>query len=394
MDEHAPEFTFFEIEALKIFNSRNPTRIQTLRNQNAPELAPPLSHEKKPAELPEISATRLSRITPLGSGSFGSVVRAEWQRHSSIVLIALKQPLSSDAAENNIYSEINLMHGLKHPNLIGLYGVVKFPSLALVMELADCTLRSFLNLDTPILNLKQIIQIAQQITAGMVYLSDHAIVHRDLKSENIVLLQETAKIIDFDQARLKNAVHAKHHGYLATEEENMVGTPAYLAPEIIAPPNEVRIYDQFSDVYALVLIFIEMLSKKITLIDSSSMSIIYLTGSNPEQRRQIELAALNGYSPPEAYRNIIARGLDPNPFERPMFRGIQSELDASMIEMTGRALSFDSLFSLQNSLTEDDAPRPVQIPRPDSATASSPTFPIFHAFSSAAHLKPIIPELL
>ena len=125
--------------------------------------------------------------------------------------------------------EAKILFGKRHPNIVEVYGYIGSGLFCgIVMEYAPCkdlhTL--FLSKDMNI-SWQLRLQIISQIINGLVYLhTELKLVHRDLKSQNIVLSNDlTVKIADFGTVRFIKTTnisidHTKHEG-----------TPGYIAPE-------------------------------------------------------------------------------------------------------------------------------------------------------------------
>ena len=118
------------------------------------------------------------------------------------------------------------------------------------MELCDSTFRDYLN------NIKQDESIEKrifyfiQIIEGIKYLHNNDIIHRDIKTSNILFIDDTVKICDFGLARNVNNLTNIVGG------SSEVGTSYYRAPEI-----DTHIYNNKIDVYSLGIILIELLLK-------------------------------------------------------------------------------------------------------------------------------------
>ncbi|EAR81607.1 Serine/Threonine kinase domain protein (macronuclear) [Tetrahymena thermophila SB210] len=101
----------------------------------------------------------------------------------------------------------------------------------------------------------EVIDIAIQITKGMMILKELNLAHRDLKPENILIHNDGEKII------------AKISDYGLTKEvqrdlKSIVGTPSYMAPEILSAYKKGSVYDDKIDVWSFGLILYEMFTCK------------------------------------------------------------------------------------------------------------------------------------
>ncbi|XP_072041642.1 uncharacterized protein [Amphiura filiformis] len=164
----------------------------------------------------------------VGHGASGYVYRATWksEKYGNIEVAAKKMPiLPSDDIGEKFGCEINYLQTLEHENIITYYGhAVTKENLVIITEYArNGSLHDHLKRIrrlTPALKVKWAIQIAK----GIKYLQDKKILHRDVKSGNILITgQNNLKICDFGVAKdLSNT----------TTTSNAKGTYKWLAPEV------------------------------------------------------------------------------------------------------------------------------------------------------------------
>lgn len=175
----------------------------------------------------------------LGCGSTSIVYRGTWNNKE----VAIKEIHENDKncfqKEKEILSTIAQFPKLQ-PYCINLYCFIENTKIyALVMEyIPGDTLSKYLqNATANVLNFHQ---ISYDIACGLKYLHKNKIIHRDIKTDNIMITSNRAKIIDF-------GISFKE----GEPSSSMSGTPAYMAPEIINGEkcsNKVDIYS-----YALLL---------------------------------------------------------------------------------------------------------------------------------------------
>ena len=174
-------------------------------------------------------------IKKLGQGGFGSVFLF---RHTvSKELVAIKfiefNSLNSTEDVNRVYSEMGVLRGLKHPNIVQLSDAFTTnDKVCLVMEFCSGgELAEYLNEKTK-LDENETYHIACQMIEAIRYCHNSKVVHRDLKLENILFSTDSRiqiKIVDFGIAGIFGP---NNHG-----ERSDAGSLLYLAPEILSGEN-------------------------------------------------------------------------------------------------------------------------------------------------------------
>jgi serine/threonine protein kinase len=182
----------------------------------------------------------------LGSGNQGTVYLCtdpELQRRVAIKI------LDRSVQGTSYRSEARTMSKLQHPNIVSIYEAGEFNGTPyLVFEYVEGRLLvDAIRQDK--LDLQQVLEVFKGLLEGVSQAHRAGIVHRDLKPANIILnAEQIPKIMDFGIARLLSG--AKAH------DEQLIGTPRYLAPEYI---RDGEVGPQ-NDVFALGLILDEMLT--------------------------------------------------------------------------------------------------------------------------------------
>jgi serine/threonine protein kinase len=173
----------------------------------------------------------------VGSGGMGEVYRARDIRLGRIVAIKV----ISDRREQDgkrrrrLLQEARTASGLNHPNICTIYEVGESANISyIVMEyVAGRTLtelRGSHGLPVP-----EVIRYAIQIADALTHAHDHGVVHRDLKSDNIVVTEDgRAKILDFGLAeRLSGELDQSTISDSGFSDQKLAGTLPYMAPEVL-----------------------------------------------------------------------------------------------------------------------------------------------------------------
>uniref|UniRef100_A0A8C5NVI2 mitogen-activated protein kinase kinase kinase n=1 Tax=Jaculus jaculus TaxID=51337 RepID=A0A8C5NVI2_JACJA len=278
-----------------------------------------------PIQLLEIDFAELTLEEIIGIGGFGKVYRAFWVGDEVAVKAARHDP-DEDVSQTieNVRQEAKLFAMLKHPNIIALRGVcLKEPHLCLVMEFAR---GGPLN---RVLSGKRIppdilVNWAVQIARGMNYLHDEAIVpiiHRDLKSSNILILQKVEngdlsnkvlKITDFGLAR----------EWHRTTKMSAAGTYAWMAPEVI----RASMFSKGSDVWSYGVLLWELLTGEVPFRGIDGLAVAYGVAMN-------KLALPIPSTCPEPFAKLMEDCWNTDPHSRPSFTSILDQL--TTIEESG-----------------------------------------------------------
>lgn len=217
----------------------------------------------------------------IGAGGFGEVYKCKWE--STMVAVKTLQKIEDDdpqAVMAEFMVEMKLMSKLHHPNIVAFLGAsVAAPKLAIILEfmpggsLYRAIHRRRRNNLGPFPLLKSL-WIAFGIAKGMKYL--HAqrpvIIHRDLKSPNILLGSNVreVKITDFGLSRLLLGKHVC---------TGPGGTPEWMAPELLRQDR----FDEQSDVYSFGVIMWELVMCEKPWKNDHPMQIVFKVGSRGEK---------------------------------------------------------------------------------------------------------------
>ncbi|XP_042357725.1 mitogen-activated protein kinase kinase kinase 21 isoform X2 [Plectropomus leopardus] len=297
------------------------------------------AREQVPSSPVQIPFSELVLEEIIGVGGFGKVYRGTW-RDQEVAVKAARQDPDEDitATASSVKQEAKLFSMLQHPNIIKLEGVcLKEPNLCLVMEYArGGTLNRALTgrrIPPHIL-----VNWAVQIARGMLYLHEEAVVpiiHRDLKSSNILLLEKienddigrkTLKITDFGLAR----------EWHKTTKMSAAGTYSWMAPEVIKS----SLFSKGSDVWSYGVLLWELLTGEVPYRGIDGLAVAYGVAVN-------KLTLPIPSTCPEPFAKLMEECWDQDPHVRPSFSCILEQLSA-IEEAVMATMPQDSFHSMQD----------------------------------------------
>ena len=190
----------------------------------------------------------------LGVGGLGRVYRAHDRMLDELVAVKVLHPEAARSAElsKRFRSEIKLARKVRHKNVCAIHEYGEHEGYRFVaMELVDgVDLHRVLRERGP-LPPKEAFDVCIQVTKGLAAIHGAGVIHRDLKSPNIMRdAQGDVRLLDFGIAKLITPT-----GTLAvTAVQKVVGTPEYMSPEQIRGDD----LDERSDIYGLGVVIYEL----------------------------------------------------------------------------------------------------------------------------------------
>jgi hypothetical protein len=216
----------------------------------------------------EIPANSICEVEELGAGGFGKVYKAKWEEgeNAGVKYVAVKR-LLNQSQEKIIKTHLKEMETLLklsegHQNIVGMFGytpgnnINEAPGIVLeFMNRGDLSTYLGKRQDKSLwLPWPVRISIALDMAKGLLFLHEHGIWHRDIKSENVLLCEHGgnpyfAKLADFGLAHQDDLEDT----YIGT---SIVGTLPYQSPELLLE----RRYSWYTDIYALAVVLWELLT--------------------------------------------------------------------------------------------------------------------------------------
>ncbi len=269
--------------------------------------------------LGSIIGGRYKMARLLGKGNMARVYVAEQLSMQRNVAVKLLQPelIVDEVAAGRFRQEVDAVSRLHSPHTIRFYDAGRTPTGTpyIVMELLfGQTLRERLEEDI-VLPPLEVLSIVRQISCSLFEAHEAGVLHRDLKPENVHFchqatpLQPFLKLLDFGLAKLLDDRGPDNP--TLTGKRQTVGTPAYMAPEMIV---EERVVDHRSDIYSLGVMIFEMLtgSRPFRETNSMKMALAHVREAIPSaQERNPEL--------PEGIDSFFTTVMAKQPDDRPQY---------------------------------------------------------------------------
>lgn len=320
----------------------------------------------QPLPWREINADHLTGLTVKAEGAGATVYHAILPPDSPSdkpIPVALRKPrITSSVALQRFDSELELRSSISHPHLLPLLAACTTPPDYSTISpwMSGGTLFDLIHTRSVSMSFPRLLSLATQLADAMSYMHTRNLVHRDLKTANILLdsLWEHLVVADLDLAidvaKLRSAAstnsgRALHRGPSNGRLSHMVGTLIYMAPEVLSgAPHSFP-----ADVYAFAITINEMATAAVPFVDRK-MPVPELHTVLETRFNEVRLRGAivkDGLRPvlatgvPDEYRALIEQCWHPDPDARPTFQKILSVLrdiashgDDFLSQFTGSAM--------------------------------------------------------
>jgi len=249
---------------------------------------------------------RYEILARIGEGGMGVVYKARQTSIDRVIAIKMlnAQMAGDQTWVQRFYNEAKACSRLAHPNTIRMFdfGQTADGRLFMTMEFLDgSSLRDAVSKGP--LAPQRVVKVLIQCCASLAEAHSIGIIHRDIKPDNVFLLNmagspDFVKLLDFSVAKLLEGDRMK------TQAGVVFGTPQYMSPE----QGRGLPLDARSDLYALGILAFEMLTGNVPFNDENPMSVIqmHLHGAIPPLPQSI----------PYSVQQIVRRALEKDPARR------------------------------------------------------------------------------
>lgn len=253
----------------------------------------------------------------IDEGGMGCVYRATHVLMEKVIAVKVLHPAlaADDRVVARFTREAKAASRISHPHAINVtdFGESENGIVYLVMEyLRGRTLKEIVRSGGP-MSLERTVEIVRQVGGALEAAHNEGVVHRDLKSDNIMLDEATggdwAKVLDFGIAKIQQTERSVHETDPGLTAPNLIiGTPQYMSPEQCSQASDI---DARSDIYSFGVIVYEMLAGHVPFSGDSPTATMMKHIQEPPPSILDERPDL-----PEGVGRVLARALAKRPEDR------------------------------------------------------------------------------
>jgi len=291
-------------------------------------LPPGRASEAPPLALEGGRLGRFEVLERLGGGGMGDVYRAyDTDLTRTVAIKVLGARYTSDPmSKRRFLREAQLASILNHPNIATIYEIGELGGAPyIVMEYVEGTTLAERLQRGGALQIRDVVEIGSQVASALEEAHEKGVVHRDIKSGNIIQTPKGGvKILDFGLAK-PSPLASKMREDVAdlTEPGVLIGTITYMSPEQASGEGEVT---HLSDIFSLGIVLYELTTGRLPFDGETYFKIIEKITRQPPQA----VAALRPDAPPALVR-VVERALAKRPEDRYESAGaLQRDLRAAV----------------------------------------------------------------
>jgi len=333
----------------------------------------------------------------IGTGGMASVYRAQHLAFNEVVAMkVVSQKLMEDEGFlKRFKTEAVVTRKLEHPNAVRVedFDTLEDGRPFMAMEYVNGRSLRHILVDKKVLPAVRAVNIARQACAALAAAHALGITHRDIKPDNILLVEnpdgtDTVKVLDFGIAKIREGSTEFGAGYTPTQTGLVVGTPQYLSPEQAMGKHGAEV-DGRADLYALGVVLYEMLTGQLPFHSDTTIGLLMHhihTVPTPAHYLKPDLNI------PPAISLVLMKALEKDPAKR--FQTADEMLTALSAPQNWASTAVMGSESLQNTAPVPTPVAPnatVPMPAPQVKTAAPPA-PVAAAAAVATPAKEAVPE--
>ncbi|MGF1581129.1 MAG: protein kinase [Gemmataceae bacterium] len=264
--------------------------------------------ESAPKHQASIVPDRISRFRiheKLGAGAFGAVYRAYDPQLERVVALKVPRPGALDNLKRTerFFREAKSAAQLRHPHIVPVFEAGHDGDLYYIASayIAGQTLSAAREKRIP--DRKKVVSIVRELAEALDYAHRNGIVHRDVKSANIMIDgRGHPHLMDFGIAHREDDVEKLTH------EGSVIGTPAYMAPEQAQGQSGDPL--PASDQYSLGVVLYELLCGELPFVGKPELVLFHAINTDPQSPREIDPTI------PRDLETICLKSMAKNPEDR------------------------------------------------------------------------------
>ncbi|XP_062204130.1 serine/threonine-protein kinase STY46-like isoform X2 [Phragmites australis] len=264
----------------------------------------------------EIDKRLLKMGEMIASGSCGDLFRGTYLGEDVAVKVLRAEHLNKNVW-NEFTQEVYILREVQHTNVVRFIGAcTKPPQFCIITEyMSGGSLYDYVHKQHNVLKLTTLLKFVVDVCRGMCYLHERGIIHRDLKTANLLMDKDrVVKVADFGVARFQD------QGGIMTAE---TGTYRWMAPEVINHQP----YDNKADVFSFAIVLWELITSKIPYDTMTPLqaAVGVRQGLRPGLPKKAHPKLLD----------LMQRCWEADPSNRPAFPDILSELEDLLAQVQG-----------------------------------------------------------
>ena len=311
----------------------------------------------------------------IGTGGMASVYRAQHLAFNEVVAMKVvsSKLMEDEGFLKRFKTEAVVTRKLVHPNAVRVedFDTLEDGRPFMAMEYVNGRSLRHLLIDKKVLPAERAVNIARQAAAALAAAHKLGITHRDIKPDNILLVDngdgtDTAKVLDFGIAKIREGSTDFGAGYTPTQTGLVVGTPQYLSPEQAMGKHGSQI-DGRADLYSVGVVLYEMLTGQLPFHSDTTIGLLMHhihTVPTPAHYLKPDLNI------PPAISLVLMKALEKDPSKR--FQTADEMVTALSAPQNWAATAVMGSGSFEGPVvTSAPAPAPPPAPTPEPVLAAA-----------------------